>query len=173
MGASFDILIRLQGSFPGRSDPGMERGGTMPEQRGRTYHRNRVAETLREEISAMLEGQLSDPRINFGYVSEVVLAPGGKSARIYVAVEGGPKDEEDMLAGLEAARGYIRHQLLQRMGVRHIPELFFQVDRSEPVRARIDELLGRVERRNRQKERLGQESAEKSGALKSTSSERE
>lgn len=48
----------------------------MPEQRGRTYHQNRVAETLREEISAMLEGQLSDPRINFGYVSEVVLAPG-------------------------------------------------------------------------------------------------
>ena len=74
----------------------------------------------------MLEGQLSDPRINFGYVSEVVLAPGGKSARIYVAVDGDSKDEADMLAGLEAARGYIRHQLLQRMGVRHIPELFFR-----------------------------------------------
>ena len=129
----------------------------MPEQRGRTYHQNRVAETLREEISAMLEGQLSDPRINFGYVSEVVLAPGGKSARIYVAVDGDAQDEKEMLEGLEAARGYIRHQLLQRMGVRHIPELFFQVDHSEPVRARIDELLGRVERRNRQKEKLQQE----------------
>ena len=126
----------------------------MPEHRGRTYHQNRVAETLREEISAMLEGQLSDPRINFGYVSEVVLAPGGKSARVYVAVEGGSKEEQEMLEGLEAARGYIRHQLLQRMGVRHIPELYFQVDHSEPVRARIDELLGRVERRNKQKQRL-------------------
>ena len=137
----------------------------MPEHRGRTYHQNRVAETLREEISAMLEGQLSDPRINFGYVSEVVMAPGGKSARIYVAVDGDSKDEEEMLAGLEAARGYIRHQLLQRMGVRHIPELFFQVDHSEPVRARIDELLGRVERRNRQKEKLQQASAQKVGAV--------
>jgi len=137
----------------------------MPEHRGRTYHQNRVAETLREEISAMLEGQLSDPRINFGYVSEVVLAPGGKSARIYVAVDGDSKDEEEMLAGLEAARGYIRHQLLQRMGVRHIPELFFQADHSEPVRARIDELLGRVERRNRQREKLQQESVQKAGTL--------
>ncbi len=123
----------------------------MPEHRGRTYHQNRVAETLREEISAMLEGQLSDPRINFGYVSEVVLAPGGKSARVYVAVEGGAREEEEMLAGLEAARGYIRHQVLLRMGVRHIPDLFFQVDHSEPVRARIDELLGRAERRKKQK----------------------
>lgn len=102
----------------------------------------------------MLEGQLSDPRINFGYVSEVVLAPGGKSARIYVAVEGGSREEEEMLEGLEAARGYIRHQLLIRMGVRHIPDLFFQVDHSEPVRARIDELLGRAERRNKQKQKL-------------------
>ncbi len=125
----------------------------MPEQRGRTYHQNRVAETLREEISAMLEGQLSDPRISFGYVSEVVLAPGGKSARVYVAVEGDEKDEQDMLAGLEAARGYIRHQLLHRMGVRHVPDLFFQVDHSEPVRARIDELLGRAERRNKQRQK--------------------
>ncbi len=143
----------------------------MAEQRGRTYHRNRVAETLREEISAMLEGQLSDPRINFGYVSEVVMAPGGKSARIYVSVDGDSKDEEDMLAGLEAARGYIRHQLLQRMGVRHIPELFFQVDHSEPVRARIDELLGRVERRNRQKEKLQQPNAEAAAMAKPASSE--
>ncbi len=125
----------------------------MPEQRGRTYHQNRVAETLREEIGAMLEGQLSDPRIRSGYVSEVVMAPGGKSARVYISVDGDSKDHQEMLAGLEAARGYIRHQLLQRMGVRHIPDLFFQVDRSEPVRARIDELLGRVERRTRQKER--------------------
>jgi ribosome-binding factor A len=123
----------------------------MPEQRGRTYHQNRVAETLREEISAMLEGQLSDPRIHFGYVTEVVLAPGGKSARVYVAVDGDSRDEEDMLAGLEAARGYIRHELLLRMGVRHVPDLFFQVDHSVPVRARIDELLGRAERRARQK----------------------
>ncbi|MDR5728351.1 MAG: 30S ribosome-binding factor RbfA [Terriglobia bacterium] len=145
----------------------------MPEQRGRTYHQNRVAETLREEISAMLEGQLSDPRINFGYVSEVVMAPGGKSARIYVAVDGDAKDEEEMLEGLEAARGYIRHQLLQRMGVRHIPELFFQVDHSEPVRARIDELLGRVERRNRQKEKLQRENAQATGALEPESSKRE
>jgi ribosome-binding factor A len=131
----------------------------MPEHRGRTYHQGRVAETLREEIGAMLEGQLSDPRISFGYVTEVVLAPGGKSARVYVAVEGGSKEETDMMAGLEAAKGYIKHQLLQRMGVRHVPELVFQADHSGPVRARIDELLGRVQRRNRQKEKLAQAAA--------------
>ena len=61
----------------------------MPEQRGRKYHQERVAETLRDEIGAMIEGQLSDPRISFAYVSQVVINPGGKSALIYVAVDGG------------------------------------------------------------------------------------
>ena len=59
----------------------------MPEHRGRKHHQDRVAETLREEIGAMIEGELSDPRIAFCYVTEVALNPGGKSARVYVGVD--------------------------------------------------------------------------------------
>lgn len=118
----------------------------MAEQRARRHHQERVAETLREEIGAMIEGELSDPRISFAYVSHVVLNPGGKSALIYVAVNGGPTEEADTLEGLMAARGYIRHELAERMGVRFVPDLTFQIDRSEKMKARIDELLGRKRR---------------------------
>jgi ribosome-binding factor A len=118
----------------------------MPEQRARKYHQERVAETLRDEIGAMIEGELSDPRISFAYVSQVVVNPGGKSALIYVAVDGGLQEEADTLEGLMAARGYIRHELMERMGKRYIPELTFHVDRSEKMKARIDELLGRKRR---------------------------
>lgn len=123
----------------------------MPEPRARQHHRDRVAETLREEISTMIEGELSDPRISFAYVTQVLLNPGGKSAAVYVAVDGGESEENDTLDGLMAARGYIRHELHERMGVRHIPDIVFHLDRSEKMKARIDELLGR--RRNRQKEK--------------------
>ncbi len=121
----------------------------MPEQRARKYHQDRVAEALREEIGAMIEGELSDPRISFAYVSHVVLNPGGKSALIYVAVDGGPEEEEQTIEGLMAARGYIRHELLERMGVRHIPDLTFHIDRSERMKARIDELLVRAHKRQK------------------------
>lgn len=123
----------------------------MPEQRARKYHQDRVAETLRDEIGAMLEGELSDPRISFAYVSQVVLNPGGKSALIYVAVDGGPEAEEQTVEGLMAARGYIRHELLERTGKRHIPELTFHIDRSEKMTARMDELLGRAKKRQKSK----------------------
>src|ERR1700752_1684833 len=98
----------------------------MPEHRGRKHHQDRVAETLREEIGAMIEGELSDPRIAFCYISEVLLNPGGKSPRVYGAVSDTVSDiaaaKTDTMAGLEAAKGYIRVQLKDRMGVRHVPD---------------------------------------------------
>ena len=121
----------------------------MPEQRARQYHRNRVANTFSEEIGAMLEGELSDPRIASSHVTEVVLAPGGKSARVFVAVQGSFDEEEETLAGLTAARDYIRSQLRDRMGVRHVPELSFAIDRSEKMTGRMDELLSRVRKREK------------------------
>lgn len=101
----------------------------------------------------MLEGELSDPRIAPCYVTEVVLAPGGKSCRVFIAVHGDEKAESDTLAGLMAARNYIRTEIRERMGVRHVPELTFAIDRSEKIGARMDELLGRIEKRRGKLER--------------------
>jgi ribosome-binding factor A len=119
----------------------------MPEHRARKHHQDRVAETLKEEIGAMIEGELSDPRIDLCHISEVALNPGGKSARVYVVVDSTTKDiaksEEETIAGLEAATGYIRRELKDRMGVRHVPELSFLADRSGRFQARIEELMSR------------------------------
>ena len=120
----------------------------MPEQRARTYHRNRVANTFSDEIGAMLEGELSDPRLAPCHVTEVVLAPGGKSARIFVSVVGGEEPEASTLEALTAARGFIRAQIRSRMGVRHVPELLFAIDRSERMTGRMDELLERSRKRD-------------------------
>ena len=97
----------------------------------------------------MLEGQLSDPRIAFCYVTEVEMNPGNKSARVYIAVDGGEEAETETVAALVAAKGYIRHELLTRLGVRRVPDLSFHVDRSEKFQSRIDELLGRVKKRKK------------------------
>ncbi len=97
----------------------------------------------------MLEGELSDPRIAPSYVTEVVLAPGGKSCRVFIAVHGGDTAEEETLAGLMTARAYIRTEIRDRMGVRHVPELTFAIDRSARMSVRMDELLGRIEKRKR------------------------
>lgn len=101
----------------------------------------------------MIEGELVDPRIAFCYVSEVALNPGGKSARVYIAVDNSVPDiakaEEDTVAALEYAKGHIRFELKERMGVRHVPELSFLADRSGRFQARIDELMSRSRKRQK------------------------
>lgn len=127
----------------------------MPEQRARTYHRNRVTSTFSDEIGAMLEGELSDPRIAPCHVTDVVLAPGGKSARVFIAVQGSAEEEDETLAALMTARAFVRASLRDRMGVRHVPDITFAIDRSEKMTGRMDELLGRMRKREKKREATG------------------
>ena len=121
----------------------------MLEQRGRQYRRERVGEAIKEEITALLEGELGDPRIALCNVTEILLAPDGKSARVFIHVEGTEHEAEETLHGLNDAMGYIRHQLKEGLGVRHVPELTFILDRSGQYGARIDELLHRIKKRKK------------------------
>jgi ribosome-binding factor A len=108
----------------------------------------------------MLEGELSDPRIAPCHVTDVVLAPGGKSARVFVAVHGTEKEEEDTLAALMTAREFVRSQLRSRMGVRHVPDITFAIDRSEKLTGRMEELLNRSKKREKKREATAAAAAE-------------
>ena len=119
------------------------------ENRGQKHHRGRLQETLREEIVALVEGELGDPRIGLVSVTEVHLGADGKTARVFVVADGDENEAEQSLEGLNAARGYIRHELTRRLGLRQAPELIFVLDRSEQYGGRIDELLQRIEKRKR------------------------
>ena len=121
----------------------------MPEQRGKQHHMQRISEALKEEIGAIIEGELGDPRIALCTVSEIALSPDGKSARVFLAVQGDEQESRQTLKAVNAAKGYIRRELLDRLGVRHVPELTFVLDRSEEYGARIDEILGRIKKRKK------------------------
>jgi ribosome-binding factor A len=114
------------------------------ERRGQKYHRERLEGALREEIETILEGELGDPRIGLVNVSEVQLAPDARSARIFVVVEGDDRQAIKTMEGLEAASGFIRRELAESLQLRRPPELFFQLDRSRQLEARIEELLSRT-----------------------------
>ena len=114
------------------------------ERRGAKYHRERLAEALREEIETIVEGELADPRIGFVSVTSVELAEDARSARVMVAVAGGDEECQRSIEGLTAATGYIRHEVADRLQLRRAPELFFQLDRSEKYQSRVDELLRRT-----------------------------
>jgi ribosome-binding factor A len=121
------------------------------EHRGQKYHRGRLSEAIREEIETILEGELGDPRIGLARVSSVLMADDARSARVMVSVTGDEADAERTLEGLAAARNYVRHELAERLRLRRPPELYFQIDRSDQLESRVDELLAREKKRARKR----------------------
>lgn len=120
------------------------------ERRGQKYHRGRMGEALREEIETILEGELGDPRIGLVNVSEVQLAEDGRSARVFVVVQGDDQEAERTMQGLTAATGFIRRELMERLRLRRAPDLLFHLDRSQQYERRINELLQRTRKKHGQ-----------------------
>ena len=111
------------------------------------HRHERVAEEIRHEVSAMLAGELKDPRLaGLVTVTEVRVSPDLKQARIYVSVMGTQAEQTSTLQGLAAAAGYVRHEVTERLQMRRAPEVHFVLDHSEEYGQRIEELLRQTKR---------------------------
>jgi ribosome-binding factor A len=119
------------------------------ERRAQRHHRERLSEAIREEIETILEGELADPRIGLVSVSGVQMADDSRSARVLVNVDGDDVEAELSLTGLDAAKNFIRRELAERLRLRRPPELFFQLDRSQQLETRVEELLQRTKKRRK------------------------
>ncbi len=119
------------------------------EHRGNRHIRERRGEAIREELGSILAGELGDPRIGLVTITDLIMGEGGKSARVFVTVVGDEKDVAETVEGLQAASGYIRHELAENLSLRFAPELVFLLDKSQEYGTRIDELLHRVEKRKK------------------------
>lgn len=116
-----------------------------------SHRRDRAAGTLRREISWIVARELRDPAAAAFRVSEVVLSPDKRSARVRLA----PWDpdtsadfDEESLRAFERASGFIRKGLAQRLRMRQVPELYFEYDRGEQHVRRIETLLDRIRKRS-------------------------
>jgi len=119
------------------------------ERRGQKYHRGRLSEAIREEIETILEGELGDPRIGLASVTAVQMAEDARSARVLVAVAGDDDDADRTLEGLMAAKNFVRHEIAERLQLRKPPELIFQIDCSQELESRVDQLLTRAKKRSK------------------------
>jgi len=110
-----------------------------------THRHKRVGEEIAHEINAMLAGELKDPRLEGSVIaSEVRVQPDMKHARVFISVKGTSEEQSDAIKALEHAAGFIRHELVERLQLRRLPELHFALDLSEERVERIEQLLREV-----------------------------
>lgn len=109
------------------------------------HRANRLAETLKEEISQMIREDLKDPRLGFITVTDVEVADDLGHAKVFVSVLGDAQQSKDSLDALNRAAGFVRSEIGKRIRLRHVPEIVFKYDTSLEKGAHIAKLLRKVE----------------------------
>jgi len=109
-----------------------------------TTRNARLRELFKEEISAILQREMKDPRIGFVSVTDVELSQDLRHAKVFVSVLGDDAAKESTMAGLANAQGFIRTELSRRIRLRYIPEVMFRLDESIERGARVQRLLRQV-----------------------------
>ncbi len=102
----------------------------------------RLAQEAREKIATIIQQEISDPRLRDVTVTGCEVAVDRSICRVYVAAAVDRYD--DVLAGLESAKGRIRSLFGRSLTWRVTPELVFCIDRSTDEAMRITEALKNV-----------------------------
>lgn len=101
----------------------------------------RVSSLIRQVLGELLTFEIKDPRVQGASVTEVEVTGDLREARIYLIHPGDDAEAKSLMRGLEAASGYLRRELGQRVRLRVTPSLEFRFDRSIEYGARIESKL--------------------------------
>ena len=102
----------------------------------------RVAEQLREEISALMMREMKDPRVRLASVSSVRVTSDLREARVMVSAVGEDAERHAVVTAMRHAEGFVRAQLGTRLeNLRVIPRLHFELDESIAYSVHISAML--------------------------------
>jgi ribosome-binding factor A len=104
----------------------------------------RLAESLKEEISEVVGYELDDPELQNATVTDVEVSPDMRDAKVFVLVTGDDAEIRRTLKNLQNAAGYVRQQVAMNLDLRFAPHIHFARDTAEENAARVGRLLNEL-----------------------------
>jgi ribosome-binding factor A len=100
-----------------------------------------VAERIKQIVSELLQFEAKDPRLADVIVVDAEIDRELMYATLYVRAFSGEEARDEVMAALNGASGFLRHEVGERMALRRVPELRFEWDETAEYAARIEDLL--------------------------------
>jgi ribosome-binding factor A len=109
----------------------------------RNYKRSdRVGDLIRQEVASMIiHGEIKDYRIGLVSITQVMMSPDLKDAKVYFSQMGSDQEKAKSREGLNSASGYVRRALAKRLSLKHIPTVRFFFDDTLDYADHIDRVL--------------------------------
>ncbi|QPC81568.1 30S ribosome-binding factor RbfA [Phototrophicus methaneseepsis] len=100
-----------------------------------------MVERIKTILSELLLREIEDPRLQQVTITDVKLDNEISYANIYVNALGDENRRQEVMAGLERAKGFLRRELGKRIRVRSVPALIFHWDATLEYGERINRLI--------------------------------
>ena len=105
----------------------------------------RINGEVQKVLSEIIRGEIKDPRISpLTSVVSVSVAPDLKTCKAFISVLGNEEAQENTMAGLKSAVGYVRRQLAKELNLRNTPEITFVLDQSIEYGVHMSKLIDDV-----------------------------
>lgn len=103
---------------------------------------NMLNEQLKRALSVVVSNEVKDPKLELmTSITEVIVAPDLKTAKVYVSVLGDAEQKTNSLEALNRAGGFLRSRLAEMLNLRLTPKLIFIEDNSLEYGSYIDKLI--------------------------------
>ena len=106
----------------------------------------RAEESVKRELSFILDRKVQDPRIGMATVTRVELSDDFRYAKVHVSFLGESKERQKALLYVKKASKFIRGELANGLRMRVAPFLTFVLDESSERYIRISEVLREIEK---------------------------
>jgi ribosome-binding factor A len=106
---------------------------------------DRLDSQIQQELMALLQREMKDPRLGFATVTRVTTARDLGHVTVWVSVYGQEEERTRSMAALEDATPWLRRRLGERLRLRHVPALVMRRDDSIEAGDRVLRLLHEVE----------------------------
>ena len=109
----------------------------------------RINGEVQNVLSEIIRGEIKDPRISpLTSVVSVSVAPDLKTCKAFISVFGNEEAQENTMAGLKSAVGYVRRQLAKELNLRNTPEITFVLDQSIEYGVNMSKMIDDVVRKD-------------------------
>ncbi len=106
-----------------------------------TIKQDRLSERIQTILSELLLREVADPRLQHITVTGVALDAELMYARVFINALGDESRQDEVMAGLSRAKGFLRREVASRLRVRNAPDLIFQWDRTLERGERLNRLI--------------------------------
>lgn len=103
-----------------------------------------MAGLIQQVLAELLQKEISDPRLTKVTITDVQMSRDLRIAKIYFATGSGRQNKEAAMEGFHRAKGFVKRELAQRLGLRYMPDLKFFYDDAIDRGARMEQLIKRA-----------------------------